>query len=212
MKHLIILFVLIATTVFAQIEQRPDQMEQLLWWDLYTTATANGAGGAAIVLSDSIADDDITVGTGDTVYARLFISGTHLVKAMDIVLQYGCNQNYRPNSFYATNLTLNNVLIDSLSLDMVTTATGLIQQVNNPTSKRLMVYYLNSGTIDLNTKSIIILTFIVSATAVGQQILALPLPEIIDPNGYTLRYWTEVYNAKSKPFSTWVHNATIKVE
>lgn len=205
------MFVLIATTIFAQVEQRPDRMEQLLWWDLYTTATANGGQGT-IVVSDSIADDNITITPGDTVYAKLFITGTYPIKAFDIVLQYGSYLNYRPNSYYSASLTLQTVAIDSTALDMITSPTGLVQQVKNPTTKRLMYYYLNSGTIDLNNKPVMTLTFIAAATGTGQQILALPLSEDVSPHGYTLRYWTEIFNAQSKVFSTWVHNAIIKVE
>lgn len=213
MKHLIILFVLIATSVFAQIEQRPDQMEQLLWWDLYTTASAGEiADSDDVVVSDSVADDNITITLGDTVYAKLFVTGTYPIKNMDIVLQYGCYLNYRPNSYYSSNLTLFAIEFDSTALDLATTPTGVAQTVSNLTSKRLMVSYLNSGTIDLNNKPIMTLTFIASTTKVGQQILGVPLSTEISPDGYTLRYWTELFNAASKPFSTWIHNAIIKVE
>jgi len=208
MKYLIILFVLCTISIFAQIEQRPDQMEQLLWWDLYTTATANGG---VVVVSDTVADDNITVGKADTVYARLFVSGTVAIKNMDVILQYGYYHNYHPNSYYGNNLILDAIELDSTALDLVTTPTGTAQVTSNLTSKRIMLSYLNSGIIVLDNKSIMILTFITSAQA-GQQILGVPLSTDISPHGYTLRYWTELFNAALKPFSTWVHNTTIVVE
>lgn len=208
MKYLIILFVLIATAVFAQIEQRPDQMEQLLWWDLTIIPASEEED---TVYADELADNGMTASNGDTIYAELYITGD-VIRSMNFILQYGYYHNYQPNSYYNNILTLSAITWDSTALGI--DSTGLLQYINDTNTKRFMFYYEDTANVyGMNPDTAVVkLKFIVSSSVDGAQILGVPLSESISPHGYTLRYWTDLFNPALKPYSTWIHNATITVE
>jgi len=208
MKHLIVLFILFTAIALGQIEQREDAMEQLIWWDLSTTATANGG---TIVAADGVADESIIMKATDTVYAELYITGD-AIRAMDFVLQYGYYHHYPPNSSYKNVLVLDGVAWgDSSGLGIDTT--GALQYLSDLNTKRYMFSYEDTANVyGMNPDtSIAVFTFI-GTGALGSQILAVPLSSGVGASGYTLRYWTDLLNSALIPYSTWIYNAKITVQ
>jgi len=202
-----LIFLICSFVVFAQVEQRADRMEKLIWWDLSSTATA------AVAESDESADDDITVSKTDTIFAELYITdyaSGRVIRSMNFVLDYGCYEKYKPSSNYSNSFALDSIIIDSTAMGIDTT--GEFQYILDPLTKRFMFAYTDVENVHGMSPdtSIITLMFIADATSSGvSQILHVPLSNVTK-TGYTMGYWTAILDKKLVPFSVWQHKATLK--
>ena len=201
-------------TSFAQddqegIYQPKEKVEKTIWWDIEYIIDSTDT----VYVFDGVADDAGTIANGDTFKVALYITPlTSDIGIIEIPLQYGYYHLYKPNSYYDGSLTFLSALFDTLSIGI--DSVGVLQTLSSPVLKRYMFNYTDTSTAnDINTDTLIAeFTFIAGPTD-GRQIIGVPLStDLVNPSGYTQRYYAEILRKNNIPFLTTVRNLVITVE
>lgn len=196
--------------------QRDDT--KLIWFDAYTTA--NPYYGSTVVTSDTVADNEVTIKKGDTLYVDLYVSrviSTYNapMQYFTFFMEYGHNEYWQPNSYWGQLLNLRAVTIDSLGLYVkYGTYHAKFQSIADTNFYQYMFTWVDtSGSYPLKADSqLVTFTFIASKGKAGKQILYVPTPTGISKDGYTKYFWSAMMNDRRVGFPLKVSNLVITVE